>query len=252
MKKGAFPAPAASLSRVPAASRRVPPPALLSAPATRSFFVQYIPAARAEINEEKIVRFARRLIGARARRRGAAAAGRGGGGGLPAAPGALRGDRGGGGGGVPRGCAHLTATCPRCPGGLSPPPRRASAGEGPARGSGGGAGGGGGSVLPQRGVASANLCGLGMSGRGGVKRPPRFLAEWRGGGTGGRKAGQRGHRRRLRERGAKRREREADLREMNDSGLPVVDLGQEVRRSVLHTTGFRFSKWQRELIVLPS
>lgn len=54
MKKGAFPAPAASLSRVPAASRRVPPPALLSAPATRSFFVQHIPAARAEINEEKL------------------------------------------------------------------------------------------------------------------------------------------------------------------------------------------------------
>lgn len=56
MKKGAFPAPAASLSRVPAASRRVPPPALLSAPATRSgfFFVQRIPAARAEINEEKL------------------------------------------------------------------------------------------------------------------------------------------------------------------------------------------------------
>lgn len=52
--------------------------------------------------------------------------------------------------------------------------------------------------------------------------------------------------------GAKGRGREADLREMNDSGLPVVDLGQEVRRSVLHMTSFRFSKWQRELIVFPS
>lgn len=119
MKKGAFPAPAASRSWVPAASRRVPPPALLSAPATRSFFVQHIPA---EINEEKIVG----LIGARAggRRAGGAAAG--------SPPGAAGAQRGVGGGRVPRGCAHLTASCPRCPGGLAPPPR--SAGHGPARG----------------------------------------------------------------------------------------------------------------------
>lgn len=52
--------------------------------------------------------------------------------------------------------------------------------------------------------------------------------------------------------GAERRGRETDLGEMNDSGLPVADFGQEVRRSVLHMTGFRFSKWQRELIVFPS
>lgn len=52
--------------------------------------------------------------------------------------------------------------------------------------------------------------------------------------------------------GAKRRGREADLGEMNDSGLPIADFGQEVRRSVLHMTGFRFSKWRRELIVFPS
>lgn len=52
--------------------------------------------------------------------------------------------------------------------------------------------------------------------------------------------------------GAKRRGREADSGEMNDSGLPIADFGQEVRRSVLHMTGFRFSKWQRELIVFPS
>lgn len=251
MKKGAFPAPAASLSRVPAASRRVPPPALLSAPATRSFFVQHIPAARAEINEEKIVRLARRLIGARARRRGAAAAGR------RRRRRAARGSRSAARG--PRRRRRRPAGVRALDSDLSLLSERARPAAAP--GFGGGrtspgqrwwGGGGEGSVRPQRGVASVNLCGLGMSGRGGVKRPPRFLAEWRGGGTGGRKAGQQGHCRRLRERGAKRREREADLLEMNDSGLPVVDLGQEVRRSVLHTTGFRFSKWQKELIVLPS
>lgn len=39
---------------------------------------------------------------------------------------------------------------------------------------------------------------------------------------------------------------------MNDSGLPIAAFGQEVRISVLHTTGFRFSKWRRELVVFPS
>lgn len=125
--------------------------------------MQHIPAARAEINEEKIVRLARRLIGARARkggRRGGEAAAAG----SPAAPGAQRGD---GSGGVPRGPRGAARTGQRPAAAVRTGSRRrrprGPSGEGLAVGIGEGYVGGLCAVPPQLGVASADLCGVGMT-----------------------------------------------------------------------------------------
>lgn len=155
----------------------------------------------------------------------------------------------------------MTASCPRCPGGLAPPPPpgfgggRTGPGQRRRRG-------GGGRVRyaapPRSGrgleLAPPTFAELGCLGEGERSGPPRFSAEWRrhGRSESGAAGALPAHLGVCAGEGAKRRGREAESREMNESGLPVVDLGQEVRRSVLHMTGFRFSKWQRELIVFPS